>query len=64
MGSRLMTPQETAHAIALIVGAPMLASMMIFRERPIQKPSRTHTGKITRQRVKKHTHNKKGTRKP
>lgn len=59
-----MTPQETAHAIALIVGAPMLAVMMIFRERPIQKPSRTHTGKITRQRVKKHTHTKKGTRKP
>jgi len=63
MGEQVMTPQEKAHAIALIVGAPMLAVMMIFRERPIQKPSRTHTGKITRQRVK-HTHNKKGTRKP
>lgn len=63
MGEQVMTPQEKAHAIALICGLPMLAAMILFRERPIQKPSRTHTGKITRQRVK-HTHTKKGTRKP
>jgi hypothetical protein len=58
-----MTPQETAHAIAAIVGAPMLAAMILFREKRIERPTRTHTGKIERQRVRTTT-TTKGNSKP
>ena len=58
-----MTPQETAHAIAAIVGAPMLAVMLLFREKRINRPTRTHTGKIEPVRVRK-TKTTKGTHKP
>jgi hypothetical protein len=63
MGEQVMTPQEKAHAIALIVGLPMLAVMILFREpRSSVKTNRTHTGKIARQRVRKTNHNRKDSK--
>jgi len=59
MGEQVMTPQEKAHAIALIVGLPMLAVMVLFHEKPNHKTTREHTGKITRQRVRNTNHNRK-----
>ena len=59
MGEQVMTPQETAHAIALIVGLPMLAVMVLFHEKPNHKTTRQHTNKIARQRVRKTNHNRK-----
>jgi hypothetical protein len=63
MGEQVMTPQEKAHAIALIVGLPMLAVMILFREpRSSAKTTREHTGKIARQRVRKTNHNRKDSK--